>query len=244
MKRIAWFVAAALVLVLPLAANAQDGYVTGNVSMRAGPDIQYPVVTMLPPGTEVSVQGCTSGWEWCDVIAYDNRGWVAGNFIEYDYDNQPVLMPEYGARIGIPIVTFVIGSYWGAHYRDRPFYRDRDRWYRRPVHTRPPPPPLKRPLRPIHHAASRPPVSHRPPLTRPQPGRPAAAPRPRPNLAPHSPRPQSRIRPTSSGNPGNKPMTRPSMQGTRPAGRPAAKKPEGKKPPPKKKPHDHDDGGQ
>ena len=144
----------------------------------------------------MDVQGCTEGWEWCDVIAYGNRGWVAGNFVEYEYQDQPVLLPAYGAQIGIPIVTFVIGSYWENHYRSRPFYRERNRWYGRPVARRAPPPPLRYPYRlpsqglpghgrpPVNQP--RPPISHRPmsgPIT-PAPGlRPAPAHRPRPSGA-------------------------------------------------------------
>ena len=151
MKRLTRFALASLSLaslVLALPALAQDAYVTGNVNMRAGPDPSYPLIDQLPAGTGVSVQGCTNGWEWCDVIAEDNnRGWVAGNFIGYQYQDQPVLLPEYGAQIGIPIVSFVIGAYWDNYYRGRPFYRDRDDWYRRRIDIRPPPPPVRDPYR-------------------------------------------------------------------------------------------------
>ncbi|WP_449427779.1 SH3 domain-containing protein [Rhodanobacter umsongensis] len=147
MKRLTRFALASLSMAsLSLAfsafAYAQDGYVTGNVNLRAGPDPSYPLVDQLPAGTGVSVQGCTSGWEWCDVInANDgNRGWIAGNFIQYDYQDQPVLLSDYGAQIGIPIVAFSIGMYWDNYYRGRSFYGERERWYRRPVISRPPPP--------------------------------------------------------------------------------------------------------
>jgi uncharacterized protein YraI len=142
---------ASLSLAFPALAQAADAYVTGNVNLRAGPDPDYPLIDQIPAGTEVSVQGCTDGWEWCDVIVFGDRGWVAGNYIEYEYQDQPVLVPEYGARIGIPVVTFVIGDYWDHYYRSRPFYRDRDRWYSRPISRRPPPPPMSHPYsgRPI-----------------------------------------------------------------------------------------------
>lgn len=136
---------ASLSLAFPALAQAADAYVTGNVNLRAGPDSDYPLIDQIPAGTEVNVQGCTDGWEWCDVIVYGNRGWVAGNYIEYEYQNQPVLLPSYGAQIGIPIVTFVIGNYWDNYYRSRPFYRERDRWYGRPMMHRPPPRPMDRP---------------------------------------------------------------------------------------------------
>src|SRR6185437_8375161 len=138
-----------LALALPLAAQAQsaDGYVIADASLRAGPAPDYPEIDSLPYGSYVSVQGCTEGWEWCDVIApqQGDRGWVAGDYIEYIYDDQPVLLPEYGPRIGIPIVTFVITDYWNAHYRNRPFYRERDTWFHRNIPPRAPPAPPPRP---------------------------------------------------------------------------------------------------
>ena len=135
MKRIAWLATLPL-LALPALALAADGYTTGNVNLRAGPDISYPLIETLPAGAPLSVQGCTSGWEWCDVIFQGNRGWVAGNFIQYDYNSQYVLVPQYGAQIGIPIVSFVISTYWDTYYRNRPFYRERATWYARPVPRR------------------------------------------------------------------------------------------------------------
>jgi uncharacterized protein YraI len=148
MKRLVRFALASLTLAtasmaFPALAHATDAYVTGDVDLLAGPDQDYPLIDQIPAGTEVDVQGCTDGWEWCDVIVYGNRGWVAGNYIEYEYQDQQVLLPEYGAQIGIPIVSFVIGNYWDHYYRGRPFYRERDRWYSRPVMHRPPPRPYR-----------------------------------------------------------------------------------------------------
>jgi len=164
----------------PALAHAAEGYVTGNVNLRAGPDAGYPLISVIPAGTGVEVQGCTEGWEWCDVIAYGNRGWVAGNYVEYVYQDRPVLLPSYGARIGIPIISFSIGTYWDRYYRTRPFYSQRHVWYRRPVVRRPPPPPMRHPYRPPMHGApghGRPPV-HRPPghVGHPAPGRPSRPP--------------------------------------------------------------------
>ena len=138
---------ASLALALPALAYAQDGFVTGNVNLRAGPDPSYPLVDQLPAGTGVSVQGCTDSWEWCDVINANDgsRGWIAGNFIQYDYQDQPVLLSDYGEQIGIPIVAFTIGAYWEHHYRERSFYRERDSWYHRDIPYRPPPRPMDRP---------------------------------------------------------------------------------------------------
>jgi len=176
MKRpvLAWLTA--LLLVAPLLAHAADGFATANVNLRAGPDTSYPLIATIPVGTQMAIQGCTDGWEWCDVIAFGNRGWIAGNYLQYNYQNQRVLVPAYGAQIGIPIVSFVIGSYWDSYYRNRPFYRDRSRWYARPIPHRPPPRPIQRPppRPPVQprppSRPTRPPAGNRPPPARPQPG--------------------------------------------------------------------------
>jgi uncharacterized protein YraI len=166
MKRLVWCALAALSLAIPVLAQAQDAYVTDNVDLFAGPDPSYPLVAQIPAGTQVGVQGCTDGWEWCDVIAYGSRGWVAGNYIQYDYQNQPVLLPTYGAQIGIPVVTFVIGDYWDRYYRGRPFYGDRATWYNRPYVRRPPPPPSRYPyhgpVRPMPVGGPMPPAYQHP----------------------------------------------------------------------------------
>lgn len=206
MKRLLRSALVSLLLVVPVLAWAADGYVTGNVNLRAGPDPGYPLITTIPAGTDVSVQGCTTGWEWCDVIAFGNRGWVAGNYIQYDYQGQNVLLPTYGAQIGIPIVSFVIGTYWNNYYRGRPFYGNRNYWYHRPYVRRPPPPPLRRPyVRPHGNSgpAHRPPAASRP-ATRP-PARPAAGQRPPANV-----RPATRPAPRPAA--ANRPATRPAPQ--------------------------------
>ena len=199
MKRpvLAWLTA--LFLAAPVFAYAADGFATANVNLRAGPDTSYPLIATIPAGTQMAIQGCTDGWEWCDVIAFGNRGWIAGNYLQYNYLNQRVLVPAYGARIGIPIVSFVIGSYWDSYYRNRPFYRDRSRWYARPVPHRPPPRPIQRPppRPPVQQRPpsrpSRPPAGSRPPV-RPQPGGGTGRPGQGPNNGSRPSRPQ--------GNPG------------------------------------------
>jgi uncharacterized protein YraI len=132
MKRQIW-IAAALLLAASSTVHAQDAYVTVDLNLRSAPDSAYPSITVLPAGTRVSVQGCIDDWLWCDVVAYGDRGWVAGDYIEYVYRDRRVPLVSYGARIGIPIVSFVIGDYWGRHYSHRPFYRDRNRWYKRHI---------------------------------------------------------------------------------------------------------------
>jgi uncharacterized protein YraI len=118
--------AAALV---PAVAAAEVAVTTQGVNMRAGPDASYPQVAYLGPGFRVDVQGCVEGWQWCDVIAGPNRGWVYAGYLSYGYGNNPTVISYGGPTLGIPLISFSIGSYWDNYYRSRPFWRDRARWY-------------------------------------------------------------------------------------------------------------------
>jgi uncharacterized protein YraI len=136
MKRMTWLGLALLLSFASLSAQAQDGYVTVNLNMRAAPDSDYPLITTIRAGSAISVLGCIDDYQWCDVTAYGERGWVSGDYIEYEYQNRRVPLYGYGVQIGIPIISFVIGDYWGSHYNHRSFYSDRDRWYRHPIRYR------------------------------------------------------------------------------------------------------------
>ena len=83
---------------------------------------------MLYAGTPVAIEGCVDGWSWCDVASGDSRGWVPANYLQQEYQGQRVLVPEYGVRIGIPVITFVFGSYWDSYYSHRSWYGNRERW--------------------------------------------------------------------------------------------------------------------
>jgi uncharacterized protein YraI len=118
--------AAALV---PAVAAAELAVTTQGVNMRAGPDASYPQVAYLGPGFQVDVVGCVEGWQWCDVVAGPNRGWVFAGYLSHAYGNRPNIISYAGPTLGIPLVAFSIGSYWDNHYRSRPFWRERARWY-------------------------------------------------------------------------------------------------------------------
>lgn len=127
---------AAVVFALsPGVVRAQPPAVAAkSVNLRAGPGRDYPLVLRVGAGTPLAVQGCTAGYAWCDVVVPGSyRGWVYAGNISYAYRQQRVPLLEYGAAIGLPIIGFSLGSYWGDYYRNRPFYRDRDRWEHRPT---------------------------------------------------------------------------------------------------------------
>ncbi|MEQ1516436.1 MAG: SH3 domain-containing protein [Usitatibacteraceae bacterium] len=67
---------AAFVALVPATATAEWGRTAKDVNLRAGPASDYPVVTRLPRGIDISVEGCLSDYRWCDVVAGPDRGWV------------------------------------------------------------------------------------------------------------------------------------------------------------------------
>ena len=109
-------------LAVPVLSQAAIATTTKDVHLRAGPARDYPVVAILPVGTEVDVQGCVRDYSWCDVARDGLRGWVwAGNLVG-SWNDAPVRVIEGGARIGIVVMPFVLMDYWTVHYPDRPWY--------------------------------------------------------------------------------------------------------------------------
>ncbi|MEX3785398.1 SH3 domain-containing protein [Paraburkholderia sp. BR14374] len=144
---------AAGLLILPGVASAQSqAYTNSGTNLRAGPASDYPIVAQLPGGVPVTVMGCLSNYQWCDVATPNLRGWVYASRLSSPYQgyNMPL---NYGAALGLPILAFSINDYWGNYYRGQPWYGQRSRWAR---HAPPPPP--------------RPGAGHPPPNWRPSPG--------------------------------------------------------------------------
>src|ERR1700759_2555740 len=124
---------AAAMLLLPSAALAAPGMVTTNVSLRAGPGDGFPVVDRIPGGSHVNIHGCLKGDAWCDVSWSDDRGWVSSDELQWLYRNRYVYLSDYYDDIDLPVVPFVIGSYWSSYYAGRPFFHRRayfDRYWR------------------------------------------------------------------------------------------------------------------
>jgi uncharacterized protein YraI len=126
MKLRAVFVAA--MLLMPTAALAAPGIVTTSVSMKAGPGPGFPTVDRIPGGARVNIHGCIRGDAWCDVSWSGDRGWVSSEYLKYLYRDRYVYLPDYVDVVDVPVVPFVLSSYWANYYSDRPWYHRRAYW--------------------------------------------------------------------------------------------------------------------
>lgn len=207
MKFSRWYavpVVAVSALMLTPVALAQEAVTVKDVNVRAGPDRGYPLVAWVSGGTSVYVNGCLDDFRWCDVTAGANRGWVYARNLQYIYQGQPMTIYGNGQTLALPIISFILGSYWNDNYRNRPWYGNQNQWSNFRPGYRPPRPPIIRPQPP------RPPIQIQPPRPRPPVVRPQPQP-PRPQVQP--PRPQMPPGVVGPQPPRAQPMPKPSEGG-------------------------------
>jgi len=128
-------IALAGVACLALAASAANAsttttiwFVPGSVDLRAGPDETFPVVATIPPNAHMDLEGCLSGYTWCDVSWNDERGWVSGRNIEAINQNKTVDLTDLAPEVKVPVVTYNTASYWDTYYKTTPFYVKREKY--------------------------------------------------------------------------------------------------------------------
>lgn len=118
-------------LLIPgIAAAAAPAIVTTDLNFRTGPSTAYPAFDVIPEGGNVTVYGCLSGYDWCDIRWSGNRGWVSGAYLAYlgeRYYRRPI--SSIGVTIGLPVIGFDRYSYYDRWYDDDYF----DRWIRREI---------------------------------------------------------------------------------------------------------------
>jgi uncharacterized protein YraI len=122
--------AAAAAAVTPSVASAAfDGWTVRGTSVRAGPGQEYPRVGYIPGGVHVRIFGCLRGIAYCDVATRGNRGWVRGIALAGFYNGRRVPLVRFYVQLGVPFIGFNFG-YWNDHYRDRPWFHERNKWWK------------------------------------------------------------------------------------------------------------------
>lgn len=124
---------------LPQTASAEEGFARVSGSLRAGPASNYPRVANVVRGETLEVYGCLRRYTWCDVSNGEDRGWYQGSRLGFARNGRNLTLSNGSALLGLSILSFGLGDYWGSHYENRSWYNDR-RWNRdrtRPTSGRP-----------------------------------------------------------------------------------------------------------
>ena len=104
------------------AAAQESAVVVTDLNVRTGPGTGYPRISTIPGGSSVEILGCTPD-NWCDVVWFQLRGWVSGDYLDW-YGR-----PTYSAA---PPPAIVIQPYPVYRPDWRPDWRhDRHRDWRR-----------------------------------------------------------------------------------------------------------------
>jgi len=115
-------------LAIPGAAAAQQAYATIDLNMRAGPGPGFPVVAVIRADEGVTIYGCVTSGTWCDVSWGADRGWAYAQYLAYNVAGGPAIVTQVAPPSAPPVVTYQTTTYWDEHYRDRPFYSERQRF--------------------------------------------------------------------------------------------------------------------
>lgn len=99
---------------MPSLASAQTtATVVTDLHLRAGPGPGYDVITVMPGGQGVVLEGCLEDSNWCQVTFAGQTGWAYGTYMAFDVAGERVILAEARPRIDIPVITFetaVIGA--------------------------------------------------------------------------------------------------------------------------------------
>ena len=114
MKRLSLALLAALFSLFDSTADAANAYTQGRGASAGRSEHRLSIVMSIPPNSLLAVNGCLDDFTWCDVDWEGNHGWLYGNYLYYDYQQRRVPVIDVGAALGIGIVAFNLGDYWGV----------------------------------------------------------------------------------------------------------------------------------
>lgn len=131
MRRLSLLVLLGFIALMPQSARAADAYATTNLHLRAGPHSGLPVVATLQRHERVELLGCADGYQWCEVrTSYDEYGWVSSYYLRMLQGNNSYAIIDSNGYSSTRIIIYKPRDYWDRHYRNKNFYRDRNRWFK------------------------------------------------------------------------------------------------------------------
>src|SRR4051812_32464657 len=84
---------------VPALASAEtSAYVAGSTELHAGPAFDYPTVDVVREGEGVVVHGCLRDFSWCDVGYRGDRGWIAADNLQAEFDSRRQPIVSVGPR--------------------------------------------------------------------------------------------------------------------------------------------------
>lgn len=108
-------------VAMPVAAlAASPGVVTTDLNLRAGPGTDYKVISTIPNGAAVQIDGCVEAATWCRVTYNGASGYGSGRYINVTQGAQTVVVTEDPSLVetivGAPIeaVGTAVGAVAGA----------------------------------------------------------------------------------------------------------------------------------
>ncbi len=75
-----------------------------DLNMRSGPGPMHSVVSVIPEGATVSVDGCLGDADWCRVSRDGTDGWAYGAYLNIEVEAEPVPIAAPEARQTIRII--------------------------------------------------------------------------------------------------------------------------------------------
>jgi uncharacterized protein YraI len=101
------------ILAPALAQGTLDGWTTYQLNMRAGPDANQPVITVLPAGTDLIFEARTADLAWLLAHTLDglHRGWVSSLYVGYnDGFGSPSHLPLSDEIVGVPAAPAAVSA--------------------------------------------------------------------------------------------------------------------------------------
>jgi hypothetical protein len=85
----------------------------------------YPPIVVIPAGSRITIYGCLQNGSWCDISWGPNRGWMSSAYLQVTSNARRVPLRGFS---GVPFITFNFGNYWDSHYKNRPFFNQKNKW--------------------------------------------------------------------------------------------------------------------